>query len=91
MNAVAQAAVKEITPEERDGIEVLSAKFPTETPSYGLLLNDELFCRYLRARNGNIDKAAAMLTATLDWRRDFGLPEVRGLGGLTLCRLLCWF
>lgn len=79
MDSVALAGVTAIKPEERDGIELLRAKFPTATPSYGLLLDDALFCRYLRARNGNIDKAAAMLTATLDWRRDFGLPEVGGL------------
>lgn len=65
-----------ITPDERNKIENLRTKFPTETPSYGLLLDDALLCRYLRARNGNIDKAAAMLTETLKWRRDFGLPEV---------------
>lgn len=68
--------VSAITPGERDDIEVLRAKFPTGTPSYGLVLDEALFVRYLRARNGNVDKAAAMLTATLEWRRDFGLPEV---------------
>ncbi|CAM9969298.1 unnamed protein product [Scytosiphon promiscuus] len=39
-------------------------------------LDDAVLVRYLRARDGNIEKAAAMLTATLEWRRDFGLPEM---------------
>lgn len=68
-----------ITPAERDDVEILRTRFPATAPSYGLLLDDALLCRYLRARNGNIDKATAMLTATLDWRRDFGLPEARGI------------
>ena len=69
--------VSAITPEERGLVQTLREKFPAGTPSYGLLLDDALFCRYVRARSGNIDKAAGMLTATLDWRREFGLPEVR--------------
>eukprot|EP00752_Nemacystus_decipiens_P011589 g10291.t1 len=76
MTSEAQVGFAGITAEERDDIEVLRSRFPTGTPSYGLPLDDALFCRYLRARNRNIDKAAAMLTATLDWRRDFGLPGV---------------
>ncbi|CAM9930652.1 unnamed protein product [Ectocarpus sp. 12 AP-2014] len=51
------------------------AHFPSGTESYGLPLDDAVLVRYLRAREGSIEKAAAMLTATLEWRREFGFPE----------------
>ncbi|CBJ28570.1 Phosphatidylinositol transfer protein PDR16 [Ectocarpus siliculosus] len=66
-----------ITDEEASLIsQVREAHFPSGTESYGLPLDDAVLVRYLRAREGSIEKAAAMLTATLEWRREFGFPEV---------------
>lgn len=56
-------------------VKTLRAQFPLGTESYGMILDDAVLVRYLRARDLNVEKAAAMLTATLNWRRDFGLPE----------------
>ena len=56
-------------------MKTLRAQFPLGTESYGMILDDAVLVRYLRARDLNVEKAAAMLTATLNWRRDFGLPE----------------
>lgn len=65
-----------ITDEEAGLISQLrEAHFPSGTESYGLPLDDAVLVRYLRAREGSVEKAAAMLTATLEWRREFGFPE----------------
>ena len=45
---------------------------------YGLDLNDHTFLRYLRARSYDFAKGSAMLNETLNWRRDFGLPNIHG-------------
>ncbi|CAN0529548.1 unnamed protein product, partial [Ectocarpus sp. 12 AP-2014] len=61
-------------------------------------LDDAVLVRYLRAREGSIEKAAAMLTATLEWRREFGFPEASfmvqhahrvGCVGLWNCYCFC--
>eukprot|EP00904_Undaria_pinnatifida_P011952 jgi/Undpi1/7888/HiC_scaffold_24.g10360.m1 len=66
-----------ITCEEAQGISQLrQSHFPTGTESFGLPLDDACLARYLRARSGNVEKAATMLSATLAWRKEFGLPEV---------------
>lgn len=73
-----------ITPEEAPLVARLRAShFPCGTESYGMPLDDAVLGRYLRARDGNLEKAAAMLMATLEWRREFGLPEVKSGG--TVC------
>lgn len=52
--------------------------FPADTTeSYGMPLDDACLLRYVRARNGSVPKATAMLTATLDWRREFNVEKVR--------------
>lgn len=67
-----------VTPAEAQGISKLrQSYFPAGTESLGLPLDDACLVRYLRARSGDVEKAAAMLSATLEWRREFGLPEVR--------------
>lgn len=66
-----------VKPEEQAGVETLRKAFPSDSESYGLLLDDACLVRYLRARDRNVEKATAMLTATLEWRQEFGLPEVR--------------
>lgn len=66
-----------ITAEEAELVKTLRAQFPTDMESYGMIMDDAVLVRYLRARDLNVEKASAMLTATLNWRRDFGLPEVR--------------
>lgn len=66
-----------VKPEEQAGVEALRKAFPSDSESYGLLLDDACLVRYLRARDRSVEKAIAMLTATLEWRREFGLPEVR--------------
>lgn len=66
-----------VTPAEGQGISKLRAHFPPGTESFGLPLDDACLTRYLRARSGDVEKAIAMLSATLEWRREFGLPEVR--------------
>lgn len=69
-----------VTREEEQGISQLrQSHFPTGTESFGLPLDDACLARYLRARSGNVEKAATMLSATLAWRKEFGLPEVRVL------------
>lgn len=74
-SSVAQGRI--VTDEERAAIGTLrEAHFPDGTESYGMPLDDAAFLRYLRARDLNIEKAASMLSATLEWRREFGLPEV---------------
>jgi len=66
-----------ITAEEAELVKTLRVQFPVDMESYGMIMDDAVLVRYLRARDLNIEKATAMLTATLNWRRDFGLPEVR--------------
>lgn len=39
-------------------------------------LDDAAYLRYLRARNFDIEKSIAMLEATLEWRKQFGLKEI---------------
>lgn len=78
---------KVITPAEAQGISQLrQSHFPAGTESFGMPLDDACLVRYLRARSGDVEKAASMLSATLEWRRQFGLPEVRAaLRGLSVC------
>lgn len=85
MSSVLQG--RTITPDEAKGIAKLrESHFPETTESYGMLLDEACLVRYLRARDGSVDKAAAMLSATLDWRRDFGLPQASAGGSLpVLC------
>lgn len=67
-----------VTPAEAQGISQLrQSHFPVGTESFGMPLDDACLARYLRARSGDVAKAAAMLSATLEWRREFGLPQVR--------------
>ncbi|CAM9478645.1 unnamed protein product [Laminaria digitata] len=66
-----------VTPAEAQGISQLrQSHFPVGTESFGMPLDDACLARYLRARSGDVAKAAAMLSATLEWRREFGLPQV---------------
>lgn len=39
-------------------------------------LDDACLMRYLRARNMDVDKSAAMLKATIDWRHKFGTDDI---------------
>lgn len=40
---------------------------------------DDALMRYLRARNFHVEKAAAMYAATVHWRNEFGVDELRKL------------
>lgn len=62
----------------------LREAFPVGTPSAGMPLDDACLLRYLRARDGSIPKATAMLNATLQWRREFEVDKVRGSMSLYL-------
>ncbi|KND03469.1 uncharacterized protein SPPG_00952 [Spizellomyces punctatus DAOM BR117] len=50
---------------------------------------DQLMLRYLRARKWDVDKAVAMVMATLNWRKEFGVRNVLEVGerGLDLSEL----
>lgn len=76
MSSLVQQPSRAITAEEAGLVEQLRIRFPPgTTESYGMPLDDAVLVRYLRARDGSVEKSAAMLTATLKWRREFGLPE----------------
>lgn len=63
--------------EESAGLSQLRESFPADTTdSAGMMLDDACLLRYLRARSGNVAKAAAMLQATLEWRREFDVQKV---------------
>ena len=66
-----------VWPEEEAAVAALRNLFPSDKESYGMPLDDACLVRYLRARENNVEKASTMLTATLEWRQEFGLPEVR--------------
>ncbi|CAM9323888.1 unnamed protein product [Pylaiella littoralis] len=77
MSSLVQQPSRAITAEEAGLVEQLRIRFPPgTTESYGMPLDDAVLVRYLRARDGSVEKSAEMLTATLKWRREFGLPEM---------------
>lgn len=85
MSSFVQQPSRAITAEEAGLVDQLRIKFPPSgTESYGMPLDDASLVRYLRARDGSVDKAAAMLTATLEWRREFGLPEASKIYALDI-------
>ncbi|CAM9199863.1 unnamed protein product [Choristocarpus tenellus] len=64
----------------------LRTSFPLDRDSNGLPLDDSCLMRYLRARNWNVSKAGKMLSATLDWRRNFGVEKVLNEEGDVIAR-----
>lgn len=69
----------DLTKDQSASLEKMRLAFP-DPDSSGLPLNDATFLRYLRARSFDFTKASAMLTSTIQWRRDFGLEEMSKKG-----------
>lgn len=57
--------------------EVLEAGGHLEDDRARAFVDDACLQRYLRARNGDLTKAAAMLRDTLKWRKEHGIDELR--------------
>ena len=45
-------------------------------PHHRAFCSDHTLLRYTRARNGDTQKALAMLLATVEWRDSFGVDEL---------------
>ena len=65
----------DLSKDERTALDKMRKSFP-ESDSNGFPLTDTTFLRYLRARSFDVTKSTAMLTATLKWRKDFGVCEM---------------
>jgi len=61
---------------QQESLEKMRSEF-SEVPKEccGLSVNDSTLLRYLRARSFDVDKAVAMLRATIEWRNSFGLSD----------------
>lgn len=75
-------ASKAIAPKLIESLKFFHEKFSTAGTDSdvkqvaGLKLNDATFLRYLRARNGDNEKALHMLNNTIKWRQEFGLEHI---------------
>ena len=49
----------------------------SESPQYPEVIGDRKILRFLRGHNHNVDKAVAMMTKFLQWRKDAGVNEIR--------------
>lgn len=65
-----------LTIEQTNALAKMRQKF-TEGDSCGLPLNDSTFLRYLRARSFDFNKSSTMLNATIKWRKEFGLSDMK--------------
>lgn len=75
---IMSASDEKMSVEELAGVEKMRESFPVGMASAaGLVLDDACLLRYLRARNGSVAKATSMLTATLEWRREFDVEKAR--------------
>ena len=68
-----------LSTQQQEALDAMRAEFSSRgTQADGLPLNDSTFCRYLRARSFNFEKAKDMLDATIKWREEFGIAEMKG-------------
>ena len=71
------AAAEEVTrPPARPDIEALQRAVQSEPNA--AWATERCCARYLKARNGDLAKATAMLKATLAWRHSFGVAQLAG-------------
>lgn len=62
---------------QQHALDFLRAKYKDHADlDPGFRFNDQLFLRYLRARNFNKDKAITMLEASIQWRKEFGVEKL---------------
>ena len=79
--ATRAAAVTQLSPKLIDSLKFFHEKFNVSDTNQskdecGLKLNDSTFLRYLRARNGDNEKALQLLNGTIKWRKEFGLDKM---------------
>eukprot|EP01041_Mallomonas_annulata_P011969 gene11970-25072_t len=48
----------------------------SHSDGHGMEVNDNMFIRYLRARNFDFEKSSTMLNATLQWRKEYGVGNM---------------
>ena len=76
-----KAVVTQLSPKLLESLIFFNEKFNITDKSQvseenGLKLNDATFLRYLRARNGDNEKALSLLNGTIKWRKEFGLDKL---------------
>lgn len=66
----------ELTSTQSEALESMRKCF-LKSESNGLILNDATYLRYLRARSYDYEKSSNMLKATIKWREEFGLNDLK--------------
>mgnify|MGYP003386642783 CR=1 FL=1 len=61
-----------LTTEQNEALNEMHIHFDTKD-SYGLILDDSTYLRYLRARSYDIEKSKNMLESTLKWRNEINI------------------
>ena len=76
--SITPAAAVPLSDAQQNALAQMRTTFSTKVASTdpGFFLNDRMYLRYLRARNYDAEKAAAMFNATLQWRETFGLKDI---------------
>ena len=81
MTSARSALASQLSPKLIESIQFFREKFNILDENEikeenGLKLNDATFLRYLKARNGDNEKALSLLKGTIKWRHDFGLGKM---------------
>eukprot|EP00048_Salpingoeca_helianthica_P017157 m.235857 g.235857 ORF g.235857 m.235857 type:complete len:297 (-) comp20310_c0_seq1:27-917(-) len=66
----------ELTPEQQETLKTFRERLQNITDKEKKFCDDACLCRYLRARDWDVDAAEKLLRGTLKWRTEFGVDEI---------------